>query len=242
MKTRQPFSWKSGSLQNTKCGLLARGGRGKEGYFLSGYSQMFSFNPPANTEPVLFEGFSLLGRTPINVPTKLLLCYIEILPWLCALAPCTYCFAQPASSRRPADGALLFKPGPQIPHFVLPADVWVPSQTCLITVLPDNSSPDLLPSLISNALPPASRTCSPPSPGFGKSYWGMAPSCEHLEEKETQVGRSEADLHSLVDKWKYQRSVVALIGGGATKKDQRMTIELSGIHLILSGKILVLSY
>lgn len=60
--------------------------------------------PPANLEPVI-SGIGLIYKTPRNVPTKLILsaAVVEILPWPCALAPCSSHIAQPPASWRSAD-------------------------------------------------------------------------------------------------------------------------------------------
>lgn len=106
---------------------FGKGGKGNEGCFLSYYSQKFLFNPPAYTEPGLLGGFGPLGRTPISVPTKLILCCVQILPWLWAPA----LGSSTAVPNLPVPGdqlmpSVLFKPGPQTPHFALLATVWVP--------------------------------------------------------------------------------------------------------------------
>lgn len=193
---------------------------------------MFSFNPPANTEPVLSEGFSPLNRIPINVPTKLILCYVEILPWPYALAPCAYCFAQPPSSRRSADAHspsclnLDFRPLVSFCRLMFgfqARPVLLLSCTIIPACLPTQPWPIAFSELnwSASCFHSLTRTRSPATLCLGKNYRGISPSCEHLGEKEKQVGKGEAEIQSLVDKWKCQQSVVALIGGGATKRDQR---------------------
>lgn len=62
----------------------------------------------------------------------------------------------------------------------------------------------------------------------------MSPSCERLWRKEKQVGRNEAGIRVLVNKGARKQLGVALVGGGATKRDQPTLLQnyLGSIYII----------